>query len=137
MYVDQRFSLTDATLAAVLKAVEILDIKPGPGGSRFSDWDLTMRAFESIKFWDTPKVHRGAVVALYPSSQIVAHADAYSAKQRRYHIPLQINSGCWVFHDGDWQQLQLGKVYQMDPTKVHGAVNWGATLRLHLLLDTE
>ena len=55
--------------------------------------------------------------------------------RRRYHIPLQINPGCWVFSDCVWQQLELGVVYEMDPTKPHGAVNWGDTVRLHLLID--
>jgi hypothetical protein len=76
------------------------------------------------------------LVGLLPSQQIAAHADA-PIQGVRYHIPLQVNDGCWSFHDGVWQQLKLGVVYQMDPTKPHGAVNWGETIRLHLMIDVE
>jgi len=48
-----------------------------------------------------------------------------------------VNDGCWSFHDGVWQQLDVGLAYEMDPTIVHGAVNWGASTRLHLMIDTE
>ena len=74
------------------------------------------------------------VVALYPSSQLVAHCDP-PIIGKRFHIPLVVNEGCWAFHTGTWQQLEVGKVYQMDPTQEHGAVNWGTTIRTHLILD--
>lgn len=76
------------------------------------------------------------VVSLRPSGQIVAHRDE-PITGTRYHLPLQINEGCWVFHSGVWSQLEIGQVYQMDPAEPHGAVNWGETPRLHLLLDVE
>ena len=76
------------------------------------------------------------VMALWPSSQLVGHTDP-PITGTRYHIPLEMNDGCWVFHGGSWQQLQVGHVYQMDPTVTHGAVNWGADLRTHLVVDVE
>lgn len=78
---------------------------------------------------------RCEVVGLWPSQQIVSHQDA-PITGKRYHLPLQTNPGCWSFHDGDWQQLHEGRIYQMDPTKSHGAVNWGSEIRLHLIIDT-
>ena len=77
---------------------------------------------------------RSSVVSLYPSQQIVAHCDP-PIQGVRHHIPLDLNDGCWVYHDSTWQKLEVGRVYQMDPTKPHGAVNWGATTRLHLIID--
>lgn len=77
------------------------------------------------------------LVGLLPSQQIVAHADASIAPRVRYHIPVQTNDGCWSFSTGVWQQLAVGKVYRLDPTERHGAVNWGTELRLHLMVDVE
>lgn len=74
------------------------------------------------------------LVGLHPSQQIVAHTDPAIAGLR-YHIPLQTNPGCWAFSGGEWQQLGEGLIYQMDPTVLHGAVNWGTEVRLHLMID--
>lgn len=76
-------------------------------------------------------------VTLGPSQQIVAHVDAPYTEQPfdRYHIPVATNRQCWSFADGVWQHLAVGGIYWMDPTAEHGAVNWGATPRVHLLVD--
>lgn len=76
-------------------------------------------------------------VTLGPSQQIVGHVDAPYTEQPfdRYHIPVATNRQCWSFADGVWQHLPVGGVYGMDPTAMHGAVNWGATPRVHLLVD--
>lgn len=76
-------------------------------------------------------------VTLGASQQIVAHRDAPYTEQPfdRYHVPVQNNPQCWSFADGRWQRLTLGGIYWMDPTAEHGAVNWGATPRVHLLID--
>lgn len=76
------------------------------------------------------------LVGLLPSQQIVAHQDA-AIQGVRYHLPLQVNRGCWVFHGEHWQQVLARRIYQMDPTVEHGAVNWGDTVRLHLIIDVE
>lgn len=85
------------------------------------------------------------VVALGASQQIVAHRDRpLAGNLRRFHIPFLTNPGCWVYHWGlerdphgqqMWQKLEKGRVYEMDPAGEHGAVNWGGTVRLHLLID--
>lgn len=139
MYQDTSFRVNALFLDEFVRRAQSLDIAPGPGGSRFSDYDASLPALApAIDLLDIFRpVERIAVVALYPSSQIVAHVDANPDQWRRFHIPLQLNDRCWVFHDGDWQQLVVGRVYQMDPTKVHGAVNWGTEVRLHLLVDTQ
>ena len=76
------------------------------------------------------------IVGLLPSQQIVAHADPPIAGMR-YHLPIQTTLGCWTWHAGVWQQLQERVIYRMDPTEIHGAVNWGETLRVHLLIDVD
>lgn len=77
------------------------------------------------------------IVGLLPSQQIVRHQDQSIAPLVRYHLPLQTNDGCWSFAGGAWTQLQLGGIYRLDPTEPHGAVNWGADLRVHLMIDCE
>ena len=110
--------------------------KPGSGGSRMvplGKHEPTARGLivDGLGSWRAIQF-----VALHPSRQIVAHCDP-PIVGRRFHIPLAVNDGCWSFHDGVWQQLGVGLAYEMDPTIVHGAVNWGATTRLHLMIDTE
>ena len=77
------------------------------------------------------------IVGLWPSQQIVAHTDFFHANQRRYHVPLQTNANCWTFHDGTWQQPKTYTTYRMDPNKPHGAVNWGESIRWHLMVDVR
>lgn len=111
-----------------------LDLAPGPGGSRMSDFAVTRALYEPVLHGVFYAIHQITVIALYPSAQLVAHCDP-PIKGSRYHLPLQVNPDCWVFHDGMWQQLEAGRWYQMDPTKLHGAVNWGSEVRLHLIVD--
>lgn len=126
MYVVQPWSLSAAQIASVLVRSQTIDLSPGPGGSRITPIDLR------DQFGDD----RTAIVVLYPSAQLVGHRDP-PIVGTRYHVPLIVNAGCWVFHGGTWQQLEIGRAYQMDPTEDHGAVNWGAERRLHLLIDRK
>lgn len=120
------------------RAVLGLDIKPGPGGSSMTD-DPPTRALFATGVLATNYIPEPwtwiTVVALYPSSQIVVHRDLPEVDTVRYHIPLQTNDDCWCFHDGVWQQLPVGQIYSMNPREQHGAVNWGAEVRLHLMVD--
>ena len=116
-YVERAGAVSADEIAQADRRARAADIAPGPGGSRI-----------------TPIGDGWSVVALYPSSQLVGHTDP-PIQGRRYHVPIQTNAGCCVFSDGVWQQLVEGHIYEMDPTVVHGAVNWGHTLRLHLMVD--
>lgn len=114
------------------------DILRGPGECRMSTPADTLSAYGPVlPPWPGRRVVRLQLVALYASQQIPAHADQSIAPCRRLHIPLLTNAGCWSFHEGAWQQLQPGAVYEMDPAQLHGAVNWGATTRVHLMVDVE
>ena len=75
-----------------------------------------------------------SLVGLLSGQQIPGHRDA-PIPGIRYHLPIQTNAGCWSFHGAAWQHLIVGQLYQMNPTEIHGAVNWGASLRLHLIID--
>lgn len=135
MYHPQPLDLTPEQYASLLALSARTDLSPGPGGSRIN----APEPDEANAQWIQERwagCYRLAFIVLYPSSQIVAHTDP-PIKGIRHHVPLQLNPGCWVFHDGTWQQLAVGQDYTMDPTQVHGAVNWGPTLRLHLIVDVE
>ena len=114
-------SVERSTFAEMVDASTRIDLAPGPGASRITPIGSRWGGFASV-------------VAVYPSAQLVAHKDAPIAGFR-YHIPLDLNDGCWVFHEGTWQQLEVGHLYLMNPAQTHGAVNWGPTRRLHLILD--
>lgn len=136
MYAELSQRIDQPLLDKLLGLAKQLDIAPGPGGSRCTDFDKTIALFKPHLITDpfNGSWTRAMVVALYPSSQLVGHKDP-PISGIRYHIPLQINSGCWVHHSGEWVQLQLGHIYEMNPTEFHGAVNWGHELRLHLAID--
>jgi quercetin dioxygenase-like cupin family protein len=134
MYHPHPLKLSPEQLERFRHLATCVDISPGPGGSRMSDHAETERVFGP----DLQPVLAGpyqhvTVVALYPGAQIHAHTDVF--RGIRHHIPLVLNDGCWVFSAGDWQQLEAGQVYSMNPNLLHGAVNWGATRRLHLIVD--
>lgn len=120
-------------------ALTAFDITPGPGGSRMADYAEAMAAYRQHPWLQQALPSLWwlvTVIVLEPSAQIVAHTDP-PIRGVRYHLPLEQNDGCWSFHAGRWQQLQTGRLYRMDPTQSHGAVNWGATVRRHLIIDCE
>lgn len=135
MYHLQPLHLSPEQVEALLAVSRTLDLAPGPNGSRMSDYTETTAIFRGATFNPLPgRIQLATFVALYPSSQIVAHCDP-PIQGRRHHFPLLLNPHSWVFHAGEWQQLEIGRVYQMDPSELHGAVNWGDSMRLHLILD--
>ena len=129
--------LTTEEVNRLIDLSDSLDLTVGGGGSRMSDFARTQELIQTeFKFHFWGKWTKATYVVLAPSAQIVAHRDP-TPKGIRYHVPLLLNEGCWVFHDGDWQQLLAGTCYVMDPTKLHGAVNWGSFRRMHLIVDAE
>ena len=135
MYRVQPQRLAPDQVAHLVTISAPLRVDLGSGGSHMSNYAQTIDLFQSLLGPMFPgKWTRSSVVSLYPSQQIVAHRDP-AIEGIRHHIPLDLNEGCWVYHAGDWQQLEVGRVYQMDPTELHGAVNWGSTTRLHLIID--
>ena len=134
-YVELDARLTDAQVVRLVALTRDVDRTPG-GGSRIVplvDVPVDVQAFleQACGRWVAVRV-----VALLASQQLVGHTDP-PVRARRIHIPIRLNAGCWVFSAGTWQQLEEGRCYEMDPTQVHGAVNWGAETRLHLMIDTE
>ncbi len=130
MYILQSATISPEVVAVFALIAQKTDLAPGPGGSRITP--IKDAPFELLGI-DMPG--KAMFVVLYPSSQLVAHRDP-PIPDLRYHVPIIVPPGNWVFHDGLWQQLVVGNIYQMDPTKEHGAVNWGSEIRIHLVVDT-
>ena len=53
----------------------------------------------------------------------------------RVHVVFQTNPYCWYLHDQQWQQLEAGGIYTIDPSKPHASINWGHQERIHFVLD--
>lgn len=138
MYQLEEARLSRHQLQQLQRLLDQLDLAPGPGGSRMSDRIATKALFDPVLggCFFTRHPWSTTVIALYPSCQIVAHRDA-PLTGLRYHVPLFTNPDAWVFHAGIWQQLEEGQFYLMDPTELHGAVNWGSEMRAHLIVDVE
>src|SRR5689334_13345040 len=115
--------LSRARIAHMLREIETLPRPSGGSGSYMSDRVLTKPVVGPYLSFLEP--YSCTVIFLYASQQIPLHCDA-PISGTRFHIPLQSNDGCWSLHDGLWQQLEVGRIYEMDPTLPHGAVNWGA-----------
>jgi len=77
-----------------------------------------------------------ACVVLNSGGSLSAHTDGENGLYRQ-HLVLRTNPGVWMFHGGDWHQLEVGCRYRMDPMHPHGAVNWGGESRIHLLVDRQ
>ncbi len=133
MYRPLGWRLSDSDVAALVDLARTIDLAPGPGGSRMTP----IAGAQAIVGASIPGLWAQAlIVVLLPSAQLVGHCDPPIAGTR-VHLPIVSNADCWSFSDGVWQQLVIGTGYAMDPTKPHGAVNWGATPRLHLMIDTR
>lgn len=75
------------------------------------------------------------ITQVLPNGCIPPHHDVPPEGSNRYHLVLETNPLCWVMHGGEWQQLEQGGIYRMDPGVTHAAVNWGAMPRTHLVVD--
>src|SRR5436190_16148786 len=131
MYVEQSIDATAHldTLAALAVTVPMRGAASYISAPEETPPALTAQIVELLHV--TPI--RVAVVTLQPMQQIPLHTDPPIVGDR-FHLPVLVNEGCWSYGAGIWQQLSVGRVYWMDPTLPHGAVNWGATPRLHLLV---
>jgi hypothetical protein len=135
MYMTQPYKLSDSDLDRLTLLAQTVDLSPGPGGSRITEAEVLRAPVHQLGL-PLGEITKIAVVALYPSSQIVAHRDFWE-QGTRFHLPLVQNEFCWSFSGDCWQHLELGQLYAVDPAVWHGAVNWGPTRRLHMMVDTK
>lgn len=146
MYRRTQLVIPADEMAALKDYVErYVDLSPMPGsvGSRITT--LTTEQAESVCqiLHLQPGARTMAVVTLHVNQQIPAHRDAFDAELIRYHVPITTNPLAWSLSEADdgtkidWQHLDVGHVYALNPTRLHGAVNWGDQPRVHLMVDAE
>lgn len=138
MYTPTGIVLDAAALDSLVRVALSVDLAFGESGSGMSNFQKTTERLRPLLLTYGLLLGRellkATIVSLNTSAQIVAHRDPAIAGER-FHLPLVSNPGCWWFHGGTWQQLEVGKLYRMDPAVEHGAVNWGEAPRFSLMYD--
>lgn len=130
-------SVARHTIDALVPLIDTLDVAAGSEGFRATVFEPTRDRFYPLLASAFPGRWTYCIlVALYPKRMIAAHIDG-PCDGIRHHLVLETNEECWSFSDGTWGQLQRGSFYQMDPNRPHGAVNWGTSRRVHLVIDTK
>lgn len=103
----------------------------------------TDRALTRSVYWDVLKDtfdgewQSCTLSVIWPYRCIYPHQDGIEAGVQRYFLVMQSNPDSWVLHDGDWQQLEEGGVYVVDPTKTHASVNLGNEIRINFIVDVK
>lgn len=80
-------------------------------------------------------VKRAFIAIIWSHGSIYPHCD--SETDNRKHVVLQNNEDCWYMHDNQWQKLEEGGIYTMNPRLVHASINWGPEPRVHLIYDEK
>jgi hypothetical protein len=78
---------------------------------------------------------RSRILVMQPRSCYSVHSDPTP----RIHIPIVVNSGCWMVWPNHQQchHLMPGLIYQTNTTKSHTFINGGDDIRIHLVLCVD
>lgn len=80
------------------------------------------------------KIGRVRINTLQSKRALTMHTDAESAI--RFHVPLITNRDCmFIVEDETYKMPETGRVYTLDVTKRHTAINASREDRVHLVLD--
>lgn len=85
--------------------------------------------------------YRWRLMQLGPRQNYSIHSDSTGnhKQNKRLHIPLITNPGCYMMFIGDdvtrpeLHHLEVGKVYEVNTTGLHSALNFGTENRIHLV----
>lgn len=70
-----------------------------------------------------------------PHSQIGEHADERVGSNKRIHIPIITHPDIMFRNNGDEVNMEVGKVYLVDHSKLHSVDNPTEVERIHIMLD--
>jgi len=95
-----------------------------------------------------PDYYRWRILTLTPRSSYTVHRDGRGGTNTRIHIPVQTNDHSWLqFYQTQPKEaepvsvvhhkLKIGRVYKVDTTNYHTAVNWGTTNRIHVVGELD
>ena len=105
---------------------------------------------EDILRWLPGKPHRIRFMNLSPgggelerhTDQVDPDAGVNDYKLMRFHFPIVTNENV-IFNQWDWnaqlveEHMQVGECWYIDVRKPHRAINGGADMRTHLVIDVE
>ena len=79
------------------------------------------------------------LVELAAGGAVGWHVDegAYAEAHDRYHLPIVINPGAMLYSGGEQAHVPTGLLTWFDNHALHSAVNFGASARIHLILDVR
>jgi hypothetical protein len=111
---------------------------PSVEGYATTDRERTRAALEPLLVpWFPGRWTGASLVIVLANGSIPPHEDGDDGgRLSRRLVVLQSNPRAWCWHDGDWQQLVEGRIYDGDFTRTHAAINWGGEPRIHLVVDT-
>ena len=75
---------------------------------------------------------------LLAHSSIEAHTDGGISRSRphKIHVPITTNPGCFFVHPPEAKyHLEVGRAYEVNNCRQHGAVNDGDTDRIHFIFE--
>lgn len=76
----------------------------------------------------------GLLSKLIPGQRLKTHSDHHDDDCTvRIHVPILTNPDAVFSVDGEEFHMELGGVYEIDPTRQHYAANYGKTDRVHLI----
>lgn len=108
---------------------------PGNYGTTVEHLGSVREAFADVAEFIPGKWPYSMLTVLPPGGFIPFHRDVPADSLKRFHLVLSTNERCWSYHDGNWQQLDLGSIYEVDHSLEHASINLGDTPRVHLVVD--
>lgn len=72
------------------------------------------------------------------NGKIDSHVDigsVYFEKSHRLHIPIKTNENVIFFVKNNSKNMEVGKIYEINNTNVHGVINNSYEDRIHLIID--
>jgi len=129
------------SLERLLAEIPRLSPQRGGGGYCCTYHDSSRAIFEPLVKESFPGLWTACfAVVVWPDGHIMPHeqsGEVIEDGSMRYHLVLQTNDKSWNMHNNQWQRLERGGLYEMDPRFVHASINWGAEPRIHLVVDID
>jgi hypothetical protein len=99
------------------------------GSDEYRDTKLVFDFAEKIRN-RFPYARQVSIAAHPPGTKINLHTDTDS--YLKVHVPILSNDSAYFFFENERVVLKPGKMYLVNTTKLHGTVNEGNSLRVHL-----
>lgn len=89
-----------------------------------------------LPFYVKRHIGKLMVSKLVPGQLIEPHRDGHDSHCNvRVHIPIVANPQCIFIVADEAFVMEVGNIYEIDPTETHMTVNLGTTERIHLIFN--